>query len=437
MNTWSLALRNVWRNTRRTTATVLAIALSCAGLMLFGGYISWAHLASEVHAVMLSGHIQLFQQGFLDKGSGNPAAYALANYGELHDLLAHDPVLGPKLEVLTGQLIVQGIASCAAQKTSATFSGVGAFPGDIERILRWNPYGLTEARNIPANRHLFAAGPELDANDPEGITIGAGLARVLEVKADEAAGKERPSLELMSLPPSGGLPNMVSGTVRQISIRALEEIDNHLVVLPLQMASELMFPGEPVHVTSVQLLLRSTSDLPAVQQRIAELNAQHHLGLEQRTCWEMNPNNVRSLGMVDMFFAFAFCIVAVVLVFTIYNTMMTGIVERTREIGAIRAMGVTRGGIVAMFVQEGIVLGLIGGAAGVALGLVAAWGINHAMILYTPPYFNVQAKLEVLCARPPTIILASFLSCFLIALIAAFFPARRASRMEIAEALRH
>ena len=437
MNTWRLALRNVWRNTRRTIVTLMAISLSCAGLMLLGGYITWAHLGSEIHAVVLSGHLQVFKKGFMEKGSGNPTAYALANYAELHDLFVNDPVLAPKLELVTGQLIVQGIASFAGKQTSATFAGVGAFAGDVERILRWNPYGITEPREIPANRHLFADGPELDDTDPDGITLGGGLARVLEIEAGELQAKERPTLELMSLPPAGGLPNMVTGGVRQTSIRAMDTIDNHLVVMPLKLANELMFPGEPLHVTSVQLLLKRTGDLPAVQQRIAELNEQHHLGIEQRTCWELNPNHVRSIAMADMFFLFALGIVSVVLVFTIYNTMMMGIVERTREIGAIRAMGVMRRGIIKMLVQEGIVLGIMGGTAGVILGLIAAWAINHSMILYEPPYINAKAKLEVICASSPLIIATSFVSCFLIALIGAFFPARRASRMGVAEALRH
>lgn len=437
MSTWSLAARNVWRNTRRTSATLLAIALSCAGLMLFGGYISWAHLASEVHAVVLSGHLQIFKRGFQEKGSGNPAGYTLANYDEIKRLLLGDPVAGPKIELVTGLLRVQGIATCADKQTSATFAGVGAFPGELERFLRYNPNHLTEARDIPANKHLFGAKPEIDAADPDGITIGAGIARVLEVRADELEGTARPTLELTALPPAGGLPNMVSTTVRQISIRAMEEIDNHLVVVPIKIANELLFPGEPLHVTSVQLLLRNGADLPAVRRRIDELAREHQLDIEQRSGWELNPNHARSLNMIDTFFAFAFCIVAVVLVFTIYNTMMMGIVERTREIGAMRAMGVTRGGIVTMFVQEGVVLGLIGGIAGVALGLAAAWCVNRSMILYTPPYFNVQAKLEVVCFKPPGIIIGSFLSCFVVAVVGALFPARKASRLEIAAALRH
>lgn len=437
MTDWSLAFRNVWRNTRRTAATVMAVALSCAGLMLFGGYITWAHLSAEMHTVTLSGHVQVFRKGFAEKGAGNPAGHALADFEGLRRLFLEDPVLGPQVELVSGQLIVQGIITCADRQTSTTFAGVGTIAGDIERILRWNPNHLTQARDLEANHHLFASGPELAADDPDGITIGAGLARVLGVTHADLAAAERPSLDLAALPPAGGLPNMVSGGVRQISIRAMEEIDNRLVVMPLSLANELLFPGEPLHVTSVVVLLRSINGIPAAQQRIAEIARERGLEIEQRTCWELNPNHQRSLGIVDMFFWFAFCIVSVVLVFTIYNTVMMGIVERTREIGAIRAMGVTRRGIIAMFVQEGIVLGLIGGAAGVALGLVVAWAVNRSMILYTPPFFNVRAKLEVLCLKSPGIVLGSFLSCFLIALTGAFFPARRASHMEIAEALRH
>lgn len=432
MTSWSLAFRNVWRNTRRSSATMIAIALSCAGLMLFGGYIYWAHLAAEIHTVVLSGHLQVFKSGFKAKGSGNPAAYALANYDEIKKLLLADPVLGPKIDLVTGQLMVKGIITSAEKQTSSTFAGVGAFPDEIERVIYWNPYGLTEARQIPANKHLFARKPELDAADPEGITIGEGLARLLEVSGDSRA-----SLELTALTPAGGLPNMLSATVRQTSIRAMEEIDNHLVVMPITMANDLVFPGEPMHVTAVQLLLKHTEDLHTVEQRIDELAREHQLDIEHRSGWDLNPNHERSLNMLDMFFAFSFCIVGVVLVFTIYNTMMMSIVERTREIGAMRTMGVTRHGIVTMFLQESVVLGLFGGLAGVVTGLVAAWCINHSMILYTPPYFNVKAKLELMCLHSPMIIVGSFFSSFTVAMIGAYIPARHASRMEIAEALRH
>ena len=61
---WELALRNVLRNKRRSLSTVLAIGLSCAGLMLFGGYVDWAHLASETHAASITGQVLYVDGGY-------------------------------------------------------------------------------------------------------------------------------------------------------------------------------------------------------------------------------------------------------------------------------------------------------------------------------------------------------------------------------------
>jgi putative ABC transport system permease protein len=207
--------------------------------------------------------------------------------------------------------------------------------------------------------------------------------------------------------------------------------------MPLQQASDLLFPGEPLRVTSIILLLKDSRCMPQVEARLGELAAAGKMPLEWRNCWDLNPINVRSIRMMDMFFLFAFCIIAVVLVFTIYNTMMMSVMERVREIGTVRAMGVSQPGIMRMFALEGLVLGVSGGVLGVLLALVISWIINAAEILYVPPMVTMHAKLEVFVTAAPWFMFASFISCLLVALVGAYFPARRASRMEIVEALRH
>ncbi len=435
---WQLALRNVLRNKRRSLATVLAIALSCAGLMLFGGYVVWAHRANEALAVQLTGHIQLFKEGYRAKGAGNPSVYAIADFENIRRLLLADEVLGPLLEMVTGQLLVQGMISSADRGTSTAFIGTGAIPGDLDRLQSWNPRGLFDNRGLAANAHFFAGGPELAADDPEGVTLGVGLGRILDVSAPPVgAGAAVPTVELLAQPPSGGMANMVSATVRKLRSRAFEEIDNRQVFMPLEMASGLLFPGEPPRVTSIMLLLKDVRSLPAAEARIAELARNGQLAeLEWRNCWDLNPISVRSVRMMDMFFLFAFCIIAVVLVFTIYNTMMMSVMERVREIGTIRAMGLARAGIIRMFTIEGLLLGLAGGGLGFVLALILAAAINHAEILYMPPMVTIFAKLEVLVTASPGVIAASFASCLLVALVGAYFPARRASRMMIIDALR-
>ena len=176
-----LAIRNVFRNKRRSVVTVLAIALSCAGLVLFGGYVAWAHLASETHMVNMTGHLQLFRQGYRTKGGGNPAACAITNFDEVKSMLLRDEVIGPRLDMVTGQLLVQGMVNCGDRQTSTTFLGIGAVPEDFERLSLWNPHGLSDSRELAANAELYATGPELDAADPEGITLGVGLGRILEI----------------------------------------------------------------------------------------------------------------------------------------------------------------------------------------------------------------------------------------------------------------
>lgn len=436
MTFWALALRNVLRNKRRSVATVLAIALSCAGLMLFGGYVAWAHRANEALAVQLTGHIQLFKEGYRAKGAGNPAAYAIADFPEIRSRLLGDEVLGPLLEMVTGQLLVQGMISSADRGTSTAFIGIGAIPGELERLQNWNPRGLFDNRLLAANAQFFSGGPELSSDDPEGITLGVGLGRILDITAPEG-GDARPTVELISQPPSGGMANMVSADVRRLQARAFEEIDNRQIFMPLELASSLLFPGEPPHVTSIILLLKDVRSLPLAGARLSELAREGRLGgLEWRDCWDLNPISVRSVRMMDMFFLFAFCIIAVVLVFTIYNTMMMSVMERVREIGTVRAMGLTRAGIVRMFTIEGLLLGLVGGGAGFVLALALAAGINRAEILYMPPMVTIFAKLEVLVSASPAVMAVSFAGCLLVALVGAFFPARRASRMAIIDALR-
>ena len=434
---WELALRNVLRNKRRSVATVLAIGLSCAGLVLFGGYVAWAHLASETHATSMTGHVQLFKEGYRVKGAGNPAAYAIDDYDAIKRQILGDEVIGPLLEMVTGHLLVQGMISSADRQTSTAFIGIGAVPEDLDRLARWNPYGLADVRKIAANAALFSPGPELVPDDSEGVTLGVGLARILDIRMPIPGGKDgAPTVELISQPPSGGMANMVSGTVRKLSTRAIDELDNRLVFMPLPMASSLLFPGEKPRVTAIILLLKDAGSLPLVERRLAELSRQGKLGLEWRNYWELTPNNARSVRMMDMFFLFAFCIISVVLVFTIYNTMMMSVMERVREIGTVRAIGFTRKDIIRLFTIEGLLLGIAGSILGLILAVVVAWIINCAEILYILPMVTMYAKLEVLVASSPGIMAASFFSCLLVALVGAFYPARRAGRMVIADALR-
>ena len=88
------------------------------------------------------------------------------------------------------------------------------------------------------------------------------------------------------------------------------------------------------------------------------------------------------------------------------------------------------------FLLEGFLLGSIGAGFGVFLGLLVAELINKAEIVYHPPFVPFYAKLEVLVLQNPASIAASFSGSLLVAVLASLPAARRAARMNIADALR-
>ena len=135
------------------------------------------------------------------------------------------------------------------------------------------------------------------------------------------------------------------------------------------------------------------------------------------------------MAMMDMFFLFSFVIIAVVLVFLIFNTMAMNIIERTPEVGVLRSMGMRRSRVVRMLVIEGGVLGGLGALGGIVFGLLAAWVVNSVEITYQPPTVPFHAKLEVLVASQPGLMIGSACACVAAAVLASVLPAMRVARM--------
>lgn len=444
---------------------MVAIMLSCAGLILFAGYVAWAFRSAESQGVVIFSHLQLAKPGYYDKGAGNPMAYAIDSYPQVKELLQQDPVIGPKLQMVTAQTVFKGIISYSAARTSSTFVGLGVFPEDDWALMHWNPYRLSSPFDLPANKAAYGSGPELTSEDPEGVTIGIGLSRVLQISFDSkepepvaiaesdssndvavlsqelaqptASQGQRPAVELLCAPPGGGMPNAMTMAVRKVFNRPTKELDNQIVKLDIRRASELFFPGEDLKVTSILILLKQTADLPAVLDRVQHLIADNKLALEFRTWTELRPFFGQLTQMFRVMFTFMFCIIIVIVIFTVYNTLSTSIAERVAEIGTLRAMGVTRAGIRRMFLVEGMVLGLIGGILGVLLAIAGEALVNSLGVVYVPPGGSFYTKLEVIVLRAPLVLILCFGGSVVAALFSALFPAHRASRMIIVDALRH
>jgi len=117
--------------------------------------------------------------------------------------------------------------------------------------------------------------------------------------------------------------------------------------------------------------------------------------------------------------------------------MSTAVVERTVEIGTLRAMGLRRSGVRNLFVIEGVILGVTGAMLGVAASMVAAALINHAGVYWTPPGRVDRIPLTVYITGANGLLFGCALGLIVVATLSAWLPARRAARLNIVEALRH
>ncbi|MCA9939922.1 MAG: ABC transporter permease [Anaerolineales bacterium] len=115
--------------------------------------------------------------------------------------------------------------------------------------------------------------------------------------------------------------------------------------------------------------------------------------------------------------------------FLIYNAFAMTIVERTREIGMMRAIGTTQGQVVALVMAEAVILGLLGSLVGVVVGLLLARGLIVFMAAFT------RQALEVVAAQPGEL-LQAMATGVMVTLAAAFVPAFQAARISPLQALR-
>ena len=101
MMTFSLAVRNLLRNRRRSLATLLAMAIGSTSILLFGGFSANINYMMHTHHVRVGGHLQIQHRDFYLYGNGNPTAYAIADYTKILAAIKSDEVLREMVLVAT------------------------------------------------------------------------------------------------------------------------------------------------------------------------------------------------------------------------------------------------------------------------------------------------------------------------------------------------
>ena len=152
----------------------------------------------------------------------------------------------------------------------------------------------------------------------------------------------------------------------------------------------------------------------------------------------IQPNFVQVVNMFNAIFRFMTVLMAIVTLFTVANTINMTVTERIGEIGSLRAIGFKRRHIRGMFLVEGAVIGVVGAVLGSIGGaLISEFLINRSGITWTPPGRTTEVPIAVDVLGNPSLIITALALFGILACFSSWWPAKRASKLEIVEALRH
>ncbi len=198
----------------------------------------------------------------------------------------------------------------------------------------------------------------------------------------------------------------------------MRDLDERYVYMGLKPAQSLL--GLPGGVTEIDLTVQRIFDAQALATRIAALT-----GLKAESWMSTNAQLLNALRSQSLSTALIRFFVALSVAFGIASVLAVSVVQRTREIGILRAMGATRGRILAVFLYEGAAVGFAGSTLGAAVGAGMVWVFNH----YGPGLFYVPV--------PPTLVVEAVGLATLAGVAAAALPALRAARLDPVVAIRY
>jgi len=185
----------------------------------------------------------------------------------------------------------------------------------------------------------------------------------------------------------------------------------------------------------VLLKNRKNGDAGLVAAELQKKLSEAGFGVEIKTWNELSVFYNQVKNLFDMIFLFIFSIVLVIVVMSVVNTMSMSVMERTREIGTMRALGLKRYGVKFLFATEGALLGLLGSAVGAAFFFGVYGALIYTHPTYIPPSSSTPVPLRVDLVWP--LIVRSVFFMAILSIFAAFVPARRSAKMTIVDALGH
>jgi ABC-type lipoprotein release transport system permease subunit len=402
-----LAWRNIWRHRRRTIIIVIAMGMTMALMMWYDGLMNGFTDAIYGNAVkVLGGNIQVHAAGYRAQASSTPLLPLTDPQAVIKAAEANPLTLGATQRINTGGLVTS---------REGAFS-VGITGIEPEKELSVNIIG----QNVKAGRNLTSS-------DMDNILIGKGLADAMSVQVGDR----------ITLVGRAQHDQMRQRTMTVIGIYDLgiPDLEKQTVYISLGEAQSLYdLPGQS---TEVAIFLKQLGEENAVINSMKPVLP----GYEVESFEANYPDLASAInGKNSVMDIFSVIIIGIAGV-GILNLLLMAVYERTREIGMLGAMGLKPAQISLLFMLEGIMIGLVGIAVGIVLGLtingiLMKVGLDFSSLTQAASYMALmKGRAYPTWGTEKLVMRASVVA--IISVLASLIPAIEAGRREPAEALHY
>ena len=406
----NLAAKNLWRHKRRTVLTALAIAVGIFCYIFLDSMLAGMYRDGVNNIINFkTGHIQLVS------ASRKPTD---DETGNLKNLLPDGKTLVERANKIPG---VAG-ATGRLEFSGTVLNGIDELPVVAVGVAPENDSNVFHtAKFIKAGRWL--------RDNENGVVLGQRVAELLELKPGDTVVLRTQTKQLtfqaIDLPIVGivSTPN--------------PEINMSRIFIPLGLAQTVLGTGDAI--TRVYLRTMHTDNLKNVNTSLLKIPCRATV-FKLQTWREAAADYLaymESERFSDTIFLF---IVFIISVIGIVNTILLAALERVREIGILKAMGMVEKEVVRLFVLEGLGLGLLGGIVGLSLGIASNFFLVNVGIDLSAMYgdmdigFPIADRIYGEWNWP--VMLGTLVCGLLISLLASYFPARKAAKLDPVEGLR-
>jgi len=398
-----IALLNLGRNRGRTLAAIMAVASGVIAYLLAGGYINWVFVdmrEATIHSQL--GHVQIVRPQFFDKGIASPYDFLLPAEGKEQSTIRNLPgfvSLAPRL-TFSG-LINRG-------ETTVSFSGEGIDPVAEKPI---------------TTRITLLEGREMASSNEKSVMLGEGLAKNLGAKPGDTV--------VLLTNTASGSASALEVTVAGIFATVTKEYDDYALRLPIEQARKLMRVNSATSWVVVLDQWQRTD--PAVELLKGSLPP---AGFEVVPWHALSDFYNKTVELFKKQVHVVRAIIGLIIILTISNTLTMAVLERTTEIGTSLAIGMRRSTIIQIFILEGCLIGIAGGSIGLVCGYILSLAISAIGIPMPPAPGMAHGYIAGIIISLELAMDAFFLAIFT-TLLASAFPAWKAGRMNVVDALRY